>query len=618
MQCCQNPQCQNPFNPDSNRFCQNCGSNQLSELFRHRYRVLKVLGAGGFGKTYLAEDVERLDDPCVIKQFAPQFTGTSTLQKATELFKQEARQLYELGENHAQIPRLIAYFEHGKSLYLVQEFIAGEDLLEELKQNPFNEEQIREILAELLPVLDFIHSRNVIHRDIKPENIIRRFPQQGLKRGDLVLIDFGGAKQITQTSLARPGTGIYTIGYAPTEQMAGRAIPASDLYGLGATCVRLLTQCLPEFDQDGQLEDLVYDATNAEWLWRERLQKKGITISHELGQILDKLLQHLPRNRYESAQEVIQDLNSIIQPNQPSSTLTVKGQGGLVNISGLGLKSFAYDLVKVGLRNNITSRQRRQAEYLPEDLGNGVILEMVFIPGGESWMGSSQIEEGRYNHESPLHRVTLSPFLIAKTPITQAQWKAVAAIPEVNQFLNPDPSRFKGANRPVENVSWHDAIEFCARLSQFTGRKYRLPSEAEWEYACRAGTSTPFHFGETIIPELANYNANYTYAYGVKGIYRQETTPVGSFQVANAFGLYDMHGLVLEWCADFWHENYNGAPSDGRVWEFGGDDTHRVLRGGSWVSYPRSCRSAYRRKSTPDGRVDVYGVRVVCSLPDEL
>ena len=241
MQICQNTNCSNPFNPDSNKFCTSCGQSNFGKLLGNRYRILKLIGEGGFGRTYTAEDTNKFDDVCVIKQFFPQVSGTAALNKAAELFKQEAKRLYELGENHPQIPRLLAYFEQGSSLCLVQEFIPGETLLIEVQQQAFSEEQIRQLLADLLPVLQFIHDRNVIHRDIKPENIIRRQPD-----GKLVLIDFGGAKQVTQTSLARQATGIYTIGYAPSEQMNGFASPASDLYALGATCARLpkLDRCI--------------------------------------------------------------------------------------------------------------------------------------------------------------------------------------------------------------------------------------------------------------------------------------------------------------------------------------------------------------------------------------
>ncbi|MEW6492250.1 MAG: bifunctional serine/threonine-protein kinase/formylglycine-generating enzyme family protein [Cyanobacteriota bacterium] len=191
---------------------------------------------------------------------------------------------------------------------------------------------------------------------------------------------------------------------------------------------------------------------------------------------------------------------------------------------------------------------------------------------------------------------------------------AVATLPQVDCALRPDPSYFKGDNLPVERISWDEAVEFCARLSQKTGRTYRLPSESEWEYACRAGTITPFYFGKTITPYLANYDGNYTYSSGAKGMYYKKTTPVGSFQVPNAFGLYDMHGNVWEWCADPWHTHYQGAPSDGRVWSDNSDNRYRILRGGSWDNNPKFCRSACRNSFYPSDRYNLnIGVRVVCT-----
>ncbi|MFM7326286.1 MAG: formylglycine-generating enzyme family protein, partial [Nodosilinea sp.] len=195
-------------------------------------------------------------------------------------------------------------------------------------------------------------------------------------------------------------------------------------------------------------------------------------------------------------------------------------------------------------------------------------LEMVAIPAGTFLMGSPEDEVDRYDAEGPQHEVRVASFFMAKYPITQAQWRQVAQLERVNRDLDPDPAYFKGDNRPVEQVSWHEATEFCARLSRLSGREYRLPSEAEWEYACRAGTPTPFHFGETITTDLANYNGNNTYNQGPKGIYREETTEVGSF-APNPFGLYDMHGNVWEWCQDHWHDNYaEDPPRDGSAWLF--------------------------------------------------
>ncbi|MFM7325435.1 MAG: formylglycine-generating enzyme family protein, partial [Nodosilinea sp.] len=183
-----------------------------------------------------------------------------------------------------------------------------------------------------------------------------------------------------------------------------------------------------------------------------------------------------------------------------------------------------------------------------------------------------------------------------------------------NYELNPDPAHFKGDHRPVEMVTWYEAVEFCHRLSQHTDKLYRLPSEAEWEYACRAGSTTPFYFGETITPELANYNGSYRYGSGPKGTYRAQTTPVGSFGV-NPWGLADMHGNVYEWCEDHWHPNYDGAPRDGSAWVTGGDDRYRLVRGGSWYGDPVGCRSASRNRNGPNDRYNLIGFRVVCAPP---
>ena len=270
-------------------------------------------------------------------------------------------------------------------------------------------------------------------------------------------------------------------------------------------------------------------------------------------------------------------------------------------------------------------RWRARTQEFVERTG-GLELPMVRIPAGSFWMGSPEGEEDRSEEEGPVHRVRLEEFLIGRTPITQAQWRAVAQWEpregeRWERELNLNPSRFQPGgdtrllkddaftdDRPVEQVSWHHAMEFCSRLSQRTGRHYILPSEAQWEYACRAGTTTPFAFGESLSDELANYDG-------------EHTTPVGSFP-ANAWGLHDMHDNVWEWCLDHWHDSYEGAPTDGSAWlnstetnnsEMAkGEIEMRLLRGGSWSYGPRSCRSAYRLHIHPDGPNDNIGFRVVC------
>ncbi len=284
---------------------------------------------------------------------------------------------------------------------------------------------------------------------------------------------------------------------------------------------------------------------------------------------------------------------SVIVPEEPKQLLSV----------------FNFEIVGVNAKGEQIKKESKQSQYFSEDLGNGITLEMLAIPGGTFLMGTEDEEIERlvkkfgwegFRKEKPQHRVTVSSFYMGRYPITQAQWKAIASRTDlkVEKDLDLNPAYFKDRpdsdRRPVEQVDWYDAIEFCARLSKLTGREYRLPSEAEWEYACRAGTTTPFYFGETITGELANYNASKTYAEEAKGEYRkvnEETTPVGQFP-PNAFGLYDMHGNIWEWCADTWHDNYDGAPTDGSVWIENGN--HSPLRGGSWDLSPSYCRSASR------------------------
>ena len=269
----------------------------------------------------------------------------------------------------------------------------------------------------------------------------------------------------------------------------------------------------------------------------------------------------------------------------------------------LELLTVTFTTKTVNKTGKIVNQENHQAKYFKEDLSNGITLEMVQIPGGSFMMGSPESEKDRSTDgsESPQHEVNVPGFSMGKFVVTQEQYQ---------QIMGNNPSSFSGAKRPVEKVSWKNAVEFCQKLSEKTGREYRLPSEAEWEYACRGGTTTPFHFGETITTDLANYNGNYTYASEPKRKYLQETTDVGSFP-PNAFGLYDMHGNVWEWCQDDWHNNYIDAPKDGSGWTSRSGNT-KLLRGGSWYYYPGNCRSAYRYHNYLS-TFNYIGFRVVCS-----
>ena len=241
-------------------------------------------------------------------------------------------------------------------------------------------------------------------------------------------------------------------------------------------------------------------------------------------------------------------------------------------------------------------------------------LEMVEIPGGEFQMGAAENEAQSEGDEKPRHRVRVSSLFMGRYEVTQAQWRIVMG--SAPEGMNDLDNKFKGDNLPVARVSWNEAVEFCKRLSQKAGLIYRLPTEAEWEYACRAGTTTPFHFGATITPELVNYDGNYPYGNAPKGTYRERTTAVGSFGLANAFGLSDMHGNVLEWCQDWYNEKYyEQCQQQGTVTDPQGPSSgqYRALRGGSWYYNGRFCRSAFRFNYAPGVRNDSIGFRVVVS-----
>jgi len=704
---CINPDCPRPQNSDENiLFCLGCGSELL---LAGRYRTTALLSdKGGFGNTY---KVTHNGDAKVLKVL------TNNQPKAVQLFEQEYRVLNQL--NHPGIPQGEHYFtffprNSQTPLYcLVMEYIRGMDL-EEYQKNremrPIEQKLALEWLLQLAQILDAVHGEQFFHRDIKPSNIILKPPD-----GQLVLIDFGGVRQVTATIMAGGlNTAIYTPGYAPPEQEQGYAVLQSDFYALGRTMVYLLTGKQPTAPE-------LYNPNTDEFLWR----KEAPELSAQLGDFIDKLMARSASNRPADTRVILQELDSlqrhlyppkvrqpsqpgntgvpstipinplyppkVRQPSQPGNTgvlstipinppsgkgpspgspqktrrgflkvtaglaggglvtavvgrqlfrngsppvtprpaekpspmpspNTPSASGSTVEMDASGstvtprpaekpsLLKFSFDVATVNSnslsRGTEIDRQRLQAEYFRQSfLGNGVTLDMVSIPGGTFMMGSPASEEGRDSDEGPQHRRTIAPFFMGKFAVTQAQWQAV---------MNANPSYFRGENLPVDSVNWNEAVEFCQRLSRQTGRDYRLPSEAEWEYACRAGTTTPFHFGKTIATDLANYNGNNSYADEPKGIYREKTTPVGSFGVANAFGLYDMHGNVWEWCADPWHKNYRGAPSDGRVWESGGNDSRRMLRGGSWFGNSRLCRSALRNSDGPGLRYAIYGLRVVC------
>lgn len=299
MSYCLNRTC---FKPQNNDGVKNCASCSKPLLLKERYRALRPIGSGSFGMTFLGIDEDLPFKPRrVIKQLSSSVSAGDVPLKDRERFEREAIQLYQLGK-HPQIPELFAHFEQDGQLYLVQEFIDGQNLTEELATDgAFGEDKIRQLLRSVLPILKHVHGNQVIHRDIKPKNLIRRFEDQ-----QIVVVDFGAAKVATGSALLKTGTRIGTPEYVAPEQLPGKAVFASDLYGLGATCLRLLTQMSP-FD--------LFDTASNQWAWKSALIQP---ISLELSAVIDRLIEPATNHRYHSASQVLTDLTAGLAPSSPS------------------------------------------------------------------------------------------------------------------------------------------------------------------------------------------------------------------------------------------------------------------------------------------------------------
>jgi eukaryotic-like serine/threonine-protein kinase len=617
---------------------------QSKYLLHNRYRIEKSISTGNIRETYLAIDENpgyANNSKIVVKHLQPQIEA----EVARELFEREAKILIALSQTTDRIPRLYDYFEEEGEFYLAQEFIEGRSLDRELGKDRLSEVRAFELLDEILVGLEEIHANNVIHCDLKPENIIRRSSDN-----KLVFINFGAIKAIRQSTKIQisKGIGIGSLGYTPKEQWIGKPKFASDIYAVGAIGLQYLTGRHPA--------DLL-DNNTSEFQWLDRCE-----IGDRAATILSKMVARNHLDRYHNATAARAEIDGLLINSQPSRSsvkvtpfiperktleqptivpsvpidrrksmkwLAFMGIGtmgisfipqlfkGLFNLDRspkipspqlqqVQLSTIQFASVKLNAKGEIISRPKGKATIYQEKLGNNINLPMVKIPAGKFMMGSPASEKFRVENESPQHQVTLKEFYISQTEITQSQYQAI---------VGENPSKFKGNNRPVERVDWNQAKEFCRKLSLKTGRTYTLPSESQWEYACRAGTTTPFAFGETITTNVANYEGNYegkeSYRNEPKGVNRATTTDVMTFP-PNGFGLYDMQGNVWEWCADTWHDTYEDAPIDGRIWT--DDGANVVLRGGSWSERPELCRSTSRIGSLPEIRVDAFGFRVVCVL----
>ena len=564
----------------------------IGKKLNNRFQIVETLAQGGFGHTYIAEDCDfKIPQKCVLKHLNPIKENLPHLARIKELFEKEAAILKKLGTYSKQIPTFIDYFEEDGELYLVQEWIDGITLRQELTPGKkFSEMETLQLLIDILTPLVLCHQEQLIHRDLKPDNILRRTIDR-----EIILIDFGVAKDMDKSSgqsLSYAGT----PGYAAREQERGKPQLASDVFAVGIIAVEALTGMKPEQFQ--------YDEGTLEIDWRKYCQT-----SDAFADVLSRMVRQIPNSRYQTATEALAALPKPIINPLPANQQPIPISNPSSISSKLVHRTFSFETPTAGMKIVVKkepsglfgwqekevkkselkiSYQTKQAEYIIESLGNDIFLDMVCIPSGRFLMGSE-----KWSNEKPQHLVSISEFCVGKYAVTQEQYISI---------MGKNPSCFQGAKLPVEQVSWDDAQEFCQKLSQHTERNYRLPSEAEWEYACRAGTSTSFYFGEPMVPSLMNWDS-------------KKTTPVGKFP-PNRFGLYDMHGNVWEWCLDIWHDNYQGAPVDGSDWQdISSINSQQHLLRGSGNFLSDGFRAANRTAWNPLASYGNIGFRVVLS-PD--
>jgi formylglycine-generating enzyme required for sulfatase activity len=317
--------------------------------------------------------------------------------------------------------------------------------------------------------------------------------------------------------------------------------------------------------------------------------------------------------------DTYKEVPSKCSPASAPAMPIAQNKSGLIPVGSfdktqLQYAEFNFKMAKVTPMGELSVCEDRQVYGYVEDLDDGLNIDLVAIPGGSFMMGNTEAKRSEDN-DLQLHHVDIRPFFLSRFVITQTQWQKVVNLPKVNIDLPLNESRHEGENRPIEQISWEEAVEFCNRLTLLTGREYRLPTEAEWEYSCRAGTTTPFHFGETISPEIANYASSYKWGNGPYGGRRFTTVEVGKFP-ANEFGLHEMHGNVWEWCHDDYVDKYVNALSDGSPY-LGSEDkenTRKVMRGGDYGVAPGWCRSGFRFAQPKSWRKREHvGFRIACS-----
>jgi formylglycine-generating enzyme required for sulfatase activity len=603
------------------------------------YVLTEPLGLGGFGEVWKARH-GRLSSRVAAIKFCLDEASQRNLRHESSLIDR-----VQLLQRQPGIVELWdAFLDHDPPC-LVYQFIEGGDLtglMRTLKTLPAKEREIRavEVMIALTGIIKPLHAMvpPIIHRDLKPTNIlISRTNGQDC----FWITDFGIGALAADSALAghRHGMsrgdlmsqslrGTHTPMYASPEQV-NHAVPdpRDDVHALAVIAYQLLIGDFtekPGTDLEDVLKDLGVNGSLIQIL-KDALRTKREQRLEHAGIFADRLI-HLisaQANKQQVNKTSAEKTNdtrhaSKLEEEQRRAELKAEAERQTsIFEKQQHVENGSPNWIFYGTKQEIVKEQQGRVDELDTaafriyeenlsktqtfDLGNGVNLEMVLIPAGIFMMGSQESEAGR-NGDETQHQVTISkPYYLGKYPVTQAQWQ---------QVMGTNPSKFKSNGlAPVENVSWDDTQAFCIKLKEITQAPFGIPTEAQWEYACRAGTTTPFHFGSQLNGRQANCDGTVPYGTDMKGPYLKETSAVGTYP-ANAWGLYDMHGNVWEWCSD-WHGDYPTRSVTDPIGPATG--SFRVLRGGCWFSVAVSCRSADRRWNDPSGRCRILGFRVALS-----
>ncbi len=507
------------------------------------YTLICRLGRGNFGVVWLAERRGAIATTNIaLKMPLDEEVPLDSLRREASLWVRVS--------GHPNILPIIEAEVYNGQIVIASEYVSGGSLASWLQKHngaaPSMEAAL-ELMDGILRGLEHLHEQRVIHRDLKPANIM-------LQHGSPRLMDFGVSRVIENSLLTNTVAG--TVQYMAPEAFDGFRTELTDLWATGVIFYQLVSGKLPFL----QMGDIIR---------RDPLPLPA-TVPEPIQHIITRLLNKEPNFRYQSAGELRDVIRHVWKTTSFSTSISGRSDLHVPQDQTVILKtddrhqtsthsetitfskprpvlsSQVFDRAVLDAWGNVVEWVTGECQYFDEPLDEGLFLRMVSIPEGTFLMGSPSGEGKSY--EKPQHEVKVTPFFLGMFAVTQSQWQAVAQRPKINLDLSPTPSFFQGDPLlPVEQVSWEEALEFCERLSITTERPFRLPTEAEWEYACRAGTSTVYAFGDNISTDFVNYDGNYPHGLGNKGSHRQKTVPVGSLGVPNGFGLYDMHGNVYEW-----------------------------------------------------------------------